>query len=74
MTFNSLTEACKKAAAFCKSKGVELPKLAVQFAFSSPNCHTTLVGTSVPEELHKNVQWWQEWKTKGKRTFFLFSN
>lgn len=49
--------ACAKAAAHCRSKGVDISQLALQFALANPKIHTTLVGTASPKNLKKNVKW-----------------
>jgi aryl-alcohol dehydrogenase-like predicted oxidoreductase len=53
-------EACARAAAFCRQRGVDIARLAVQFAVANPRIHTTLVGTASPENLRKNVAWTEE--------------
>src|SRR5207244_10026365 len=52
-----LKAACVKAAAHCRSKGVDIAQLALQFSLSHPAIATTLVGTASPENLKKNVAW-----------------
>jgi aryl-alcohol dehydrogenase-like predicted oxidoreductase len=54
-----LKAACAKAAAHCRSKGVDIAQLALQFAVSNPAIATTLAGTASPENLRKNVAWSQ---------------
>jgi L-galactose dehydrogenase len=49
--------ACARAAAHCRSKGVDIAQLAMQFALANPNIQTTLVGTASPENIRKNVAW-----------------
>jgi L-galactose dehydrogenase len=49
--------ACAKAAAFCREKGTDIAKLAVQFAVAEPRIATTLVGTASPENITNNVKW-----------------
>ncbi len=46
---------CAKAVAFCESRGVDLPTLAIQHAVANPRFHTTLAGTADPEEMRRNV-------------------
>ncbi len=53
-------ETCKKAFDFCKSKGAELPKLALQFTVSNPEIATTLVGMCTRSELEQNLGWISE--------------
>jgi aryl-alcohol dehydrogenase-like predicted oxidoreductase len=53
-------QTCAKAAAFCRDKGEDIVKLAVQFSVANPNLTTTLVGTASAENIEKNVRWVQE--------------
>ncbi len=55
-----IRETCARAAAFCREQGVDIAKLALQFALANPNIHTTLVGTANPENIRKNVAWMEE--------------
>ncbi len=52
-----LKAACARAAAHCRSRGVDIAQLALQFAVSNPAIATTLVGTASPENLRRNVAW-----------------
>jgi L-galactose dehydrogenase len=52
--------ACAKAAAFCKARGADIAKLAVQFAVAESRIATTLVGTASPENIMRNVKWISE--------------
>jgi L-galactose dehydrogenase len=52
-----IKEACARAAAHCRSRGVDIAKLAMQFALAQPDIHTTLVGTASPDNIRKNVEW-----------------
>ena len=52
-----IRETCRRAAAHCRAKGVDIAQLALQFSLSNPRIHTTLVGTASPENLRKNVAW-----------------
>jgi L-galactose dehydrogenase len=49
--------ACAKAAAYCRSRGVDISQLALQFAVANPKIDTTLVGTASPKNLKKNAKW-----------------
>jgi aryl-alcohol dehydrogenase-like predicted oxidoreductase len=51
---------CAQAAAHCRSQGADIAQLAIQFSLANPNIATTLVGTSKPEKLKKNVEWLEE--------------
>jgi aryl-alcohol dehydrogenase-like predicted oxidoreductase len=51
---------CKKAAEHCAARGVDIAKLAVQFAVAEPRIPTTLVGTANPDNIRKNIAWADE--------------
>jgi len=53
-------EACAKAAEYCRTKGTDIAKLAIQFSLGNPDIHTTLVGTANPANIEKNVKWMGE--------------
>jgi L-galactose dehydrogenase len=57
---DDIKEACARAAAHCRERGVDIAKLAMQFALANPNIHTTLVGTANPDNIRKNVEWVEE--------------
>ncbi|MCD6290306.1 MAG: aldo/keto reductase [Anaerolineae bacterium] len=57
---DEIKKTCAQAAAYCRSKGVDIAKLALQFSLSNPRIHTTLVGTANPENIRKNVRWIEE--------------
>jgi aryl-alcohol dehydrogenase-like predicted oxidoreductase len=57
---DEIKQTCAEAAAFCRDKGENIVKLAVQFSVANPNLTTTLVGTASPENIQKNVRWVQE--------------
>lgn len=50
-------ETCARAAAFCKSRGADIEKLAVQFSVINPEIATTIVGSANPDNMEKNVRW-----------------
>jgi L-galactose dehydrogenase len=52
--------ACARAAAFCRERGTDISKLALQFSVAHPDLATTLVGTASPENMTKNVRWVEE--------------
>jgi len=52
--------ACAQAAEYCRDKGTDIAKLAIQFSISNPDIHTTLVGTADPANIEKNVKWMGE--------------
>lgn len=56
----ALREACARAAAHCRERGVEIARLAIRFATAHPEIATTLVGTASPENIRRNVRWMEE--------------
>jgi aryl-alcohol dehydrogenase-like predicted oxidoreductase len=52
-----IREACARAAAYCRSQGVDIAQLAIQFSLSNPDIATTLVSTADPQNIIKNVKW-----------------
>lgn len=54
---DDITEACVRAAAHCRSRGVDITQLGIQFALLNPNIHTTLVSTADPEHMRENIAW-----------------
>jgi aryl-alcohol dehydrogenase-like predicted oxidoreductase len=52
-----IKEACARAAAYCRSQGVDIAQLAIQFSLSNPDIATTLVSTATPKNITKNVEW-----------------
>jgi L-galactose dehydrogenase len=48
---------CAQAADYCRRKGSDIAKLAIQFSVSNPDIQTTLVGTADPVIMDKNVRW-----------------
>lgn len=51
---------CRLAAQHCVSKGVDIAKLALQFAVSHPDIPTTLTGTASPVNIRKSLRWIEE--------------
>jgi aryl-alcohol dehydrogenase-like predicted oxidoreductase len=51
---------CRRAAEHCRSKGVDIAKLALQFAIDHPEMTTTIVGSADPEHVRKWAEWSQE--------------
>ena len=49
--------ACKKAAALCNERGVDIAQLAVQYCVANPDISTTVAGSANPE----NVRNWAKW-------------
>ena len=52
-----IKEACQKAANHCKSKDYRIEQLAVKYAVDHPEIATTLISTTNPENIKKNVEW-----------------
>jgi len=52
--------ACARAATFCRERGADISRLAIQFSVAHPDLATTLVGTASPENVAKNVRWVEE--------------
>ena len=50
-----IIEGCRKAAAHCANKGVNIVKLAIQYACSHPAITTTLVSTARPQNILDNI-------------------
>jgi len=52
-----MNEAARRAVDFCRAEGVDIVKLAIQYAISHPGIATTLVGSANPDNLRKNVEY-----------------
>ena len=52
-----LKHCCQKAARHCKSKGYRIEQLAIKYATSHPDIATTLVSTTNPDNIRRNVEW-----------------
>jgi len=48
---------CAQAVQFCHEQGVDMARLAIQFALRNPDIHTTLVGTANPDNMRRNIEW-----------------
>lgn len=46
---------CAEVAGYCRSRGGDLGRLALQFAVAHPDIHTTIVGTADPERVRENI-------------------
>lgn len=62
---NIITATVQKAIEYCNHHNINISKLAIQFALSNPEIHTTLMGTSIPEEFQNNLDWYYEVKENG---------
>jgi aryl-alcohol dehydrogenase-like predicted oxidoreductase len=57
---SDIKQACAQAAAFCRSQGADIAKLALQYTLANPDIPTTLVGTANPDNIRQNVAWFEE--------------
>jgi aryl-alcohol dehydrogenase-like predicted oxidoreductase len=57
---STIRQACAEAAAYCTGRGVDLAKLALQFAVRQPDITTTIAGTAEREHIRKWVKWLEE--------------
>ncbi len=48
---------CRRAAAHCAERGVDIAQLALQFSLSHPDMATCIVGSANPENVQKWVAW-----------------
>ena len=51
---------CLEVAAYCRKRGSDISKLAVQFALGNSRIHTVIVGTASPEIIEKDIRWIDE--------------
>lgn len=49
-----------EAAAYCRARGTDLARLAMQFSSSHPDISTTMFSSADPEAVRRNVAWSQE--------------
>jgi L-galactose dehydrogenase len=56
----AIQDGCRKAVEHCRSKGVDIVKLAVQFCLANPDIATTLVGTARPKNIRDNIAYANE--------------
>jgi L-galactose dehydrogenase len=50
----------RAAAEFCRTQGVSISQLALQFASQNPDIPTTLFSSADPESVRRNVQWHEQ--------------
>jgi L-galactose dehydrogenase len=55
-----MLETCRRAVAYCEAVGIDIVKLAIQFAISHPGIATTLVGTASADNIRKNIAYADE--------------
>jgi L-galactose dehydrogenase len=52
--------ACAEAARYCRSQGVDIAQLALQFSLSNRDVATTLVGIASSEQVETNLRWMKQ--------------
>lgn len=57
---DELKRACAAAAAYCDARGVNLTRLAIQYAVANPDFATTIVGSTSPGQVADNRKWADE--------------
>jgi L-galactose dehydrogenase len=57
---DTVKRACAQAATYCRERGPDIAKLAIQFSAMNPRIHTTLAGTANPDNVTRNVRWIEE--------------
>jgi L-galactose dehydrogenase len=56
----AMRETCAEAARYCRSNGVDIAQLALQFSASNPDVATTLVGIASSQQITQNVRWLEQ--------------
>lgn len=56
----AMIEGSRRAVEYCRSIGVDIVKLAIQFAVSHPGIATTLVGSASADNMRKNIAYAEE--------------
>lgn len=65
----AIQEGCRRAVEFCRREGLDIVKLAIQFAVAEPRIATTLVGSANPDNMRRNIAYANEapdWEAIGK--------
>jgi L-galactose dehydrogenase len=52
----ALRAKCAEAAAWCRARGSDIGKLALQFSLANPDIHTHIVGTADPRRVEQNLR------------------
>jgi L-galactose dehydrogenase len=55
-----IIDGCRKAVEHCQTRGIDIVKLAIQFACSQPGIATTLVSTARPSNIRDNIAYVEE--------------
>jgi L-galactose dehydrogenase len=53
---NEVKAKCAEAAEFCRRRGGDIGKLALQFSVANPDIHTNIVGTANPKRILQNIR------------------
>lgn len=56
----AIAAGCRRAVDYCTAKGIDIVRLAVQFACANHDIPTTLVGTARPENIRANIAYVNE--------------
>lgn len=55
-----IVDGCRKAVEYCQRRGIDIVKVAIQFACSQPDIATTLVSTARPRNIRDNIAYVEE--------------
>ena len=55
-----IIDGCRRAVEYCRERGIDVVKLAIQFACSRPDIATTLVSTARPSNIRDNIAYAEE--------------
>jgi L-galactose dehydrogenase len=56
----AIVDGCRKAVEYCQRRGIDIVKVAIQFACSQPDLATTLVSTARPSNIRDNIAYVEE--------------
>ena len=62
----TIQQGCRRAVEYCKSRGIDIVELAIQFAVTNPDIATTLVGSANPDNMLANIRYAQTPLDEGK--------
>lgn len=54
---DQIRRVCASAARACRAQGLDIQKLAIQFAVANPRIHSTIVGSANPDNMRRNIAW-----------------
>ena len=55
-----IIDGCRKAVEYCQRRGIDIVKVAIQFACARPDIATTLVSTARPSNIRDNIAYVEE--------------